>query len=467
MRAHSALIAFLIFAMPGWAVAEGPGDQPSPATRDGYFVARLVTNAQSVGIYYADFNSLSVSGPGSNGKERRFDAINQPPYFLNPGRPSVIFGGWLPPGEYRVQKLQATAGTTEMSVNLKGILPTFQVNAGEVVDLGTLVFQPVGGGEAVLFPAPAAIPVADLIARDFTADAGSLAGMPVSRWDGSAGWSDRRFPFGGTDTGQGLIMNLMIGAVENASKTPSQASWSDVRTPDQFLDLAKRVTVNLSHPAVRPDGTAYFGSALGQVLRRSATGKWSNLDTGQLAEVTAVHLTPAGELLAGLEDGRIYRLEQEPGAFSLIGQAPDRGRVVDVRLLADDHWVLVTRQMVGTAGETRVYFSPSPGQWPAAPDRVFRQPMKPGFTKGVSPFPEPALGRSRYYISIRRIVTAEYDIATRAWIETAVKKKAEHIAANNSGTVLYGLRPARVSTDDGRTWNRVNLAGYPPVHGIL
>lgn len=435
---------------PRLSVAEQPAEgekTATPATADGFVVVRLVTNAALVNVYFAKFDTLEIRSLGPRQKRYFVWPAMRHSDFFGPIQSAVTFGQKLPVGQYRIVRLSAgVVGSLSSEADLGDALPAFEISADSVTDLGVLVMQPVGKGKAVVFPVPGADRTQELLTHRFPSTERTWAGKPVIAWQ-APDWTPQPFSFGEADAGLGLVVEMMNMKISADTRLGARPRWDNAKTPNDFHTLAKGATVALSRPAVAADGTMYFGSLLGQVLRRSPEGNWTNIETGRTGEISAVTLQ-GDELIAGTEDGEILKLAG--GSASVIGRIGDAGRIVDVRHWPGEDWWIVSRQLQEKTTATHVYAGKSLGELAAVPSKSLSQPNMPPFFGTPKPFAVPVPGKAKYYLSVLDELHA-YDATASVWTDLP-QKKAPMLLANNDGSVLFSMQPAQFSADDGASW---------------
>jgi hypothetical protein len=359
----------------------------------------------------------------------------------------------MPPGKYRIETLIAQQGSMQSEAKVAEGVYEFEVTADAVTDLGLLIVQPVGNSKAVLVQAPD--PIKTRVALDrLGKKADGWLDKPVIDWHPQNG-ELYRFNYGSTDASMGLIVDLMNIKFDKDAALAAQARWDNAKTATEVLAIGKQATYALSAPAVTPDGTMYFGSNLGQVLRRSSGGEWSALDTGTSVVISAVTLDN-GVILAGTEDGRIVRLDGDRP--TVVHEVVDHGRIVNIKHWSDGSWWVASQVESGKL-TTNIYAGASLPELSGTPLKSVVQNTPTAFMS-PKPYANVVGGNGKYFVSIGDSELHAYDKATDKW-EAAprVKKAAVPVESNNDGSVLFSMRPAMVSDDDGTTWREFRPGG--------
>ena len=442
------------------SLAKDVAPNPQSASR-GFFALRFESNATQISLFFGGFDQLKIAAEDPQGKTQYFSSVNA---LIQPGtreQASLDFGGWLPPGRYHIVALSANAGSMSTEADVHEALPSFDIVAGQVLDLGIVIFQPIGGGKAVLLPTLDTTPTAQALQRSFASDAAALSGLTTSVWDGATRWVAHPFAYGGGTSGLGLLVDALNSKAEHGVRLDAQARWQKAVTASDFLTLGKAATTRLNGTAVVPDGTMYLGSALGQVLRRSPDGQWQNLDTGRIAEISSVAVTEDSTVLAGTEYGELLRSSGSNGSFVPVGSAPDHGRIVDIRRIPGPNWLVVSRQVSDKLANLNIYIATSVSDIFKAPPKAVTQSRKSGFWSGMSFVATPALGKTGYFVSVPGSEVQKYDFVNHQWSQTAEGKSALPLLVNNSGTVFYSQLSPRVSYDEGQSWLQVKPGRIP------
>ena len=448
---RTTLITLIAVALLSNAVTAGAANldkkEPPPPGR---VLMRVVTNTTRLGLLFSKFDKTRIKSLEPKGKTYvlyPYGAMEAGPIYHAPLPETIELSQALPPGKYRLQSLFAgsadeySPGVTT-TLKVRDDFPTFEIVQDQVTDLGVLIVQPVGRGNAVLIPA-ADFGNAHVHLLRSGAIEESWLSKPVIDWrpqDSSAS----QFEFGTPE-----------GAIDSDARLSAQRRWDEAKTRGALLALAKTATVALSQPAVAADGTMYFGSQLGQVLHRSKDGVWTPMDTGTLALVTAVALADT-DLYAGLEDGRI--LQMKDGAWVVAGQAPGAAHVTTLAKLSSGEWWLVTQAWTGKQTVMNADSSKSLTGIAETPTKTLVQPG-PDFWSGVKAPVTAFAGTSRGFLLRPEFESLVYDASTATWGGPRLKKDAPSFRANNDGTVLFSMRPGRLSVDGGASWSAFEPRG--------
>lgn len=424
----------------------------------GFFTVRVVNHAPFVNIFLPRFEKITVQAVEPKGKLYTIRAVNDGSLFHTLFQTTLAYGGRLPEGRYRLASMIATGGTMSSEMRVGEALPPFDVAAGAVTDLGILVFQPTGAGKGLVIPIADVDSTASVLQRQFPAEAQAFVGHDGPAWPAAAGWKKSPVTYGDVVSGLGLIADLLVVKTNKDAQSKDITGWDKVATLDEAIRAAKASTLVHSAPAIMSDGSVLLGSTLGRVLQRAPDGHWEEIDTGLLAEISAVTRLPDGTLVAGTEYGDFYRRAPGEAAFARIASSPDRWRIVDVRRLAGDRWLVATRgyDRVKDVSTTNVYVAESLEKLPATPVTTVSQNSAPTFSLPARLLASTQATPTGYFVGVERIESARGSPDSGAWTKVA-GKEALRIVANNAGDVLYTQFPPQFSVDQGHTWNAVTL----------
>ncbi len=346
----------------------------------------------------------------------------------------ATYAGWFEPGTYRFLLMEATLHnfvTTRETLNLEVFeLPTFTVAAGELVDLGTWLQQPIGNGVAIALLNDARAFGEGRHNRELDDAALAFPG-PSTRWDGSERW--RR------------------GA-----------------SPSELLEASQRVTVVMKPPQFDAAGTAYFASTLGQVLRRTARGEWRNLDTGTLDTLSSI-LVDGSNIHASTEQHRLLQ-SLDGGATWTSAEVPVAASVTGIARLPNGDFVAATEAM--PRSDAQVLRGPDFLALPSTPWAT----LKSGSTSRSEVRRTAVVGPvlDRLIVWTQPSSLHVFDIGDDRWTSSRAKRDLAELSANAAAGLVYSAAPLRIkipstgwrllegliSADGGTTWESVELVGH-------
>lgn len=442
----AALVVGLLCSACGFGIAQAKEQKPRRQP-DGLVVGQLVHNLARLNDFFPKFSFIRVQGGPRNSTHTLSTAPSVPSLKQTTAR----FAQQLPPGRYQITELGATAGNLFTESKLPSPMLSFEVTSGSVIDLGLLLVQPIGAGKAVLVPTDEPTSVEELLQTYFPDKVANWTGKTITRWSGTANWTANPFGYGGTD-GQfgGLVGAVITSSIEKGMRLQAQTRWQEAKSAADYLKIAKSATTMLSEPAVAADGTMYFGSMLGQVQRRAPDGTWTQIDTGQLAEVSAVTLLDDQTLLIGTEDGRLLQQDKPGGKFTAVRRFTPATRVLDLQRWPNGTWWVAASMPHVKGAATNIYGGNSIAEIDTA------APLKVLALRDAA---IPAAGIGKYFLALGGVELHVYDGTTATWSAPALKKAASQPIANNSGSVLLNMKPLQISTDDGLSWAAVKDPG--------
>jgi hypothetical protein len=384
------------------------------------------------------------------------------------------FGLWLPPGQYRI----AAWADTEFP----DYVP-FEVQAGRVTDLGSLVTFNVGGYGYVVLPVRHPEVAHDVDAA--IAQYGSLLTSPEPlRWLPQA--PPKALTLSTPATNLGLIADLLLAHERKVNKPSINKQLQAATTVEEFFRLGRSALPPLAEEfAQGPDGALYFGADLGQVRVRRPDGTWASLDTGTLRAVMSVEVkddllvagTRGGELRGSRDGGQTWRV--------LRALSPDES-IVDIDR-ADGRWLLTTLH------RSAPFLQEVPPQGilmsvaQYIPDRVNVYTARQDDFSDLAPAgdfaldpkkllswlgPLPAATATHYYVGtypeLQRL-----DLASMAWqkITPPTEVSGFHVSPVSPTVVAFkawgAFSKVFVSADGGDTWTKIDRPSYPIMDVVM
>lgn len=411
----------LLAATIGCGVAVAAVPPSERAEVEGFAVVRVVQNG-----WWVPYGNIVV--------ERVED--NRDAYLTGPGINSVdnpgTFAGWLDPGTYRFLRFTAFAEYgvmqrhRELYLERLG-LPTFTVVAGELVDLGTWLQQPVGDSAAFVLLNDARAFGEGRRHKELDEAAAAFPGPPA-RWEGPANWN----------------------------RSPST---------NELVEATKRALVVMKPPRFDAEGNAYFASLLGQILRRTPRGEWQNLDTGTLDTLSSLWID-GSSIAASTEQHRLL-FSSDGGKTWDKAVVPVEPNVTAIERLPNGDFVAATEATSNSA--TQVLRGPdllglSPKPWV-----TLDSGRTPRHERRQTAMAVPVEGRLIVWTAPRSLHV--YDVADDRWTSSKAAAPLGELYVNGSAGLVYSAAPTDadgvatgirladgiISADGGTSWRSTGL----------
>ena len=442
------LIACGLAGASQFAVAAAPAPSIAELARThGY---AYVSEPQHIG---ATTNQLLTSDAAIELKVQSVATSQRYTFEQRKNSATTAFGAWLPAGEYRI---------TSWGSHDWGDYPSFQVEAGRVTDLGSLVPMSVGGDQFVMLPVHRADQPAS-VSEAVSEFRSVLAAEAPLTWDPqvvpkSMTMSSSMLPIG-------IIGALILEYDRHHNAPPYHEQLRSAASIDQFARLARASTPPLcATPATDERGDLYFCAGFGQIRVRSATGEWSSLDTGSWEPITSVAWTREA-IYAGSNDG-VVRASSDGGktwksVFAFEANDPvisivDAGGRWLVVTQHNGHWFELARKMI--PDEISVYSS-ADGRFS---DFSISKKISLSGTATRSDWqgPTPAFHGGYYYLGTGTGML-RMDVAHNEWTSVTVPTEITGFAVSPTGSTMTAYLAKGMfsnvvtSTDGGATWSKV------------
>lgn len=306
MRAK--LLVMVLFALaPLLATAE----QVSIATTDGYVYVNFPKGVAGI---------LTVQ-PVQGGEARTL-VMRQDDW----SEGKLAFGRWLPAGQYRI---------TKWGDQPWGDYPAFEVQAGRVTDLGSLVPIDIGGYALVVLPVRHPETEHDI---DLALDAFApyLTSREPLRWEPKVPPQPIQLKPGFT----------LLGLMARANKPSMIEQLASVGSIAEFLKLARTMTPPTYgyEPGIDAESNLYFGADLGQIRVRHSDGSWGNIGIDTLRSISSVEVV-GDSLFAGSDNGNIYRTTDGGKSWTNLNVVVGHEKVIDLDRVPG-RWIVTTAHEV-------------------------------------------------------------------------------------------------------------------------
>jgi photosystem II stability/assembly factor-like uncharacterized protein len=372
----------------------------------GALVLRVTTNSAPAGFFPPYDTAQVVSDGGTYTLSRRTPGIVR----------TGVFTGVLPPGRYRVSRFETIGLNFKRWVDIPSAFGTFTVQAGQLTDLGTLVYVPSGGAKVLFARTSSEADTRELVAAAYPKLAATVLQRPILEWDTSANAADLAKGF--------AAMRARVAPINN--------------------------------PLVAPSGAVYAGSALGQVLARSDQGAWRQFDTGTAREIlTVTEDGPA--ILAGGEEGFLVRSADSGRSWQRL-TSPDRGAILHIVRRPNAGLMLVSLYE-----RTLTVWEQSGESWQQRNEFPFER----SFNTSTAQAPHVVSNERRLYVALPNGVIHAFGFADGQWQRYEAPFSLLTLAT--AGDLLYGYgikftSSLWISEDGGKSWRDLDTsrrAGAP------
>jgi len=323
------MLSSIVLMLSGCA-ATGPTVDPRSANfppNNGFALVRVVTNTPTISSQLGLSNQWAdLYVRDANGTKYQL--------LLSPSggrRSTQVFSGFLPDGKYELAELFYAI----KSADLKGLGLGFEVKAGQITNLGSIIYQSTGNnGYAVLRSdqddglTPMLNEEFPLLSKDSQANQLSFDGSPLRKDSTLSSASLNVASSSPLVSGVGsATTGIMQAIADKVAETEALDAWKTTRDPVARLNLARASTYALNSVRELPGGELIAASNLGQLLIREPSGKWLRINVGDARELTAVHARDRKNIFVGGEEGQLYSTA-DGGANWKRAQFPTRAGLV-------------------------------------------------------------------------------------------------------------------------------------------
>lgn len=371
---------------------------------------------------------------------------------------SEVLASWLPPGQYEIAQI---AGSD------KGKFGPIEVKAGQVTDMGGIVWATIGNNERVLLP----LRHKDLTAA-LTAAVEPLKELPLGErieWKPTAPPQIQKVPTANAMPGSGLLIYAIEAYIDHANKTPLRTQLRTTQSLDEFTKLyLPSAAPVLGGASVGAGGTVYLGGNFGQLRKRDAAGTWRSIDTGTLSPLTAVEA--AGDrVLVGTHDGVLLTSSDNAQTWNRLHQFDKKENVLNIHL-AGNQYLVLTGKFVGEAtGRTaaieslQVYALDLPTLAPTLLRKI-ELPKKLNWAQMGAL--QSSMAGNYYFVNTMTSIE-RFDLTGRTWKKVSAPHDVTHLRSAKNGAIVTafkaqgGFSKLSVSTDFGDSWKAMETPPYP------
>lgn len=368
---------------------------------------------------------------------------------------SEVLALWVPPGQYEI---------AEMVGPTKGKYDPIDVRAGQLTDMGGIVWAGIGNNERVLLP---------LRHKDLSAAVTAVA-EPMSlgeriEWKPTAPPLVQKVPTTNAMPGSGLLIYAIEAYIDHANKTPLRAQLRSTRSLDEFTKLyLPSAAPVLGGAGVGAAGALYLGGNFGHLRERNGAGAWRSIDTGTMSPITAV-AAAGSRVVAGTHDGLLLTSADDAKTWNRLHQFDKKENVLNIHAAGNQYLVLTGKFVGVSTGRTaaieslQVYALDLPT---LAPKLV----RKIDLPKKMNWFQMTSLQANlagNYYLVNTLESIERFDLTARSWKKVSAPHDVTHLRSAKNGAVLTafkaqgGFSKLSVSTDFGDSWKAMETPPYP------
>ena len=371
---------------------------------------------------------------------------------------SEVLALWVPPGQYDIVQM---VGPT------KGKYNPIEVKAGQVTDMGGIVWAGIGNNERVLLP----LHHKDLTAT-VSAAAESLKELSLGErieWKPTAPPLVQKVPTSNALPGSGMLIYAIEAYIDHANKTPLRSQLRSAKSLDEFTKLyLPSAAPVLGGSSVSAAGTVYLGGNFGQLRMRDAAGTWRSVDTGTMSPLTAVEAVD-NQLIVGTHDGLLLTSADNAKTWSRLHQFDKKENVLNIHRAGNQYLVLTGKFVDVATGRTaameslQVYALDLPTLAP----KLLR---KIDLAQKMNWFQIPTLQASlagNYYLVNTLDSIERFDLTARTWKKVSAPHDVTLLRSAKNGAIVTafkaqgGFSKLSVSTDFGDSWKAMETPPYP------
>lgn len=365
-------------------------------------------------------------------------------------------GAWVPQGHYVIDQYERQHWTSQDG---------FDVDAGRITDLGSLLPVYIGMGEFVI--APVRYPEWWTVGEVVRSFGDALKTPDPIEWKPVSVSSPIRL-FQARE-GVGVFAPLVRAYRESH---PEPTAFDRLRTAkriDEVIALQKEVAevVTSSEAAVDDEGAMWFPAVLGQVRRRSNDGTWSSSDTGGVNNVSSVEWG-RGRLIAARRE-MLFASEDHGVSWRKLAQLTTAEEVFDIDRIGERWLVASIHREAGTERDPV-------GWWDAiAVYQAFKDDLSDLALVRRIPFqgrktigwggPFARVAGADYLVSTF-LGIERYDTQKGTWEYSPSPKPLSNFNVDPKTGMTTGFRDGMgsilvVSSDHGRTWQKADAPPGP------
>ncbi|WP_028104400.1 sialidase family protein [Pseudoduganella violaceinigra] len=436
----------------------GPGQVVDPRTsnfpaNNGLALVRVVTNTPTISSQLGLANQwANLYVRDSNGTQ--FQLLLS----ASEGRRSTqVFSGFLPEGKYELEELFFAIKRADLG--RQGL--AFQVKAGQVTNLGSIIYQSTGNNGYAVIRSGKDDGLTSMLAEEFPLLSKESQTNQIS-FEGSA--LGKENALGSTSlhvasnsplvSGVGsATTGIMQAIADNLSATQALDTWKTTSDPVARLNLAKASTYALNSVRELPGGELIAASNLGQLLLREPSGKWLHINVGDARELTAVHARDRKNIFVGGEEGQLYMTADGGTSWQRMPFPIRASLILNIQEHLGELLVLSLEKNEFVLRSTR---DPASGSWAELKRFAVNNPQL--FTVHASVQNVATIHGNKYIVVVPDQALQILDLSARTWQTVVTGGWYRDVKAVDNQILLasggHRITPF-TSTDFGSTWKEV------------
>lgn len=253
---------------------------------------------------------------------------------------------WLEPGSYEIISIHSFSGLANNNVITvpKGSLPKVKIKVGEVVDLNHLIPYTSGSTQYTVIAVKRTHPFTPPVMQKQPL---LFSGAEISSWTVSGPIAQSELIFG--STGQGFIVDMINNNSLSNQLGEADPVLTENSTHEEVFEHIKALSLPTTRITTTADGSAYFGTALGQV-RYKQDGSWQYLDTGYIEAITAIDVSESNNITVALESGIILETTDRGKTWYKKYQFKDERFILDLRTIENNLVISTVTPLEGYDG---------------------------------------------------------------------------------------------------------------------
>jgi hypothetical protein len=369
-----------------------------------------------------------------------------------------VTGLWLPPGMYDLKTI------TFLKRSVEGY-PSFEVKKNRVTSLGSLVELNIDSNIAFWLPKNANDTKAALQQVINLYSEYLVNPEPIN-------WAVTTVPKPISYSSKSI--DAEITEIKQSEQTSALDRLLLVENDiDKFYILAKKTLPPLLNQEIENDnnGNSYIGSYLGQIKKRTSSGKWLTLDTGSRANIDKVYWHQ-NKLFSADANGRIFYSENKGHSWQQIHQLKNSEELVDIDAINGKVYFIGVLRTKGPSANPYNGSDYTVNVYQANTVNINKFKLVHSYTQdegwGV---PKGATFKNKYYLGLGYNSLEVLDSTTNKWSNIKLPDEYTSFNLSKSGVITLlksfgAFSKVYISLDDGVNWNKYNAPSLS-IHDVI